>query len=263
MFDRCRLQARHSHRAHRWTVCAAAALVAGHAPVVAHALAADRCVPQATDGELVTLAAALPDGRLRLADGRIVRLAGLDLGSLVLVEPRAGDATLLAPVAADRHGDWRGDLVVEGPPWSEGAVAEGSARVRPGPGDEAGYGALLAAEAKARAAGLGLWADPGYAIIDASDPVAVARQEGRFTIMSGRVRHVGTTRDQVWIDFGDQWRSDVTVVVPRTERSRFVAAGLDAEALEGRSVRVRGVVTLREGPRIEVTEPAAIERLPD
>ena len=57
--------------------------------------------------------------------------------------------------------------------------------------------------------------------------------------------------------------SDVTLALPEKERSRFVAAGVDPEALEGRLVRVRGIVRLRDGPRIDITEPAAIEILPE
>jgi hypothetical protein len=100
-------------------------------------------------------------------------------------------------------------------------------------------------------------------VADASDPSAVARLEGQFAIVAGRVRHVGATRDRYWIDFGDDWRSDVTVVVPKAESPRFLAAGLGVGALGGARIRVRGIVTIKDGPRLDVTEPAAIERLTD
>jgi len=203
------------------------------------------------------------DARIGLADGRFLRLSGLDLASLQLPALDGREATLLVQGPPDRHGDLRGDLMIEGLSLAESLVSGGSARVRPAPGDGACYATLLSAEAEARASGLGLWGDPRYAIADASDPVAIARQEGTFAIVSGRVRHVGSTRDLVGIDFGDEWRSDVTVVLPKRERPRFVAAGMDPDDLRGRMVRARGVVSLRDGPRIDVTEPAAIERLTD
>jgi hypothetical protein len=65
----------------------------------------------------------------------------------------------------------------------------------------------------------------------------------------------------IWIDFGHVWRTDVTIVIPRKHQARFVTAGKDPATLKGRMIRARGVVTMREGPRIEVTEPAAIERI--
>jgi micrococcal nuclease len=39
----------------------------------------------------------------------------------------------------------------------------------------------------------------------------------------------------------------------------FAAAGLEPKRLENRSVRVRGWVEERNGPRIEVTRPEQIE----
>jgi hypothetical protein len=237
-------------------------LLAAGLPMADRALA-ESCRPQAQDGEAVAIDALLPDGRLRLADGRTLRLAGLDLGSLRLAPLQGREAALVLSGEPDRHGDLRGDLYVEGVSLAESTIREGRGRVRPAPGDGACYATLLRAEEEARSGGLGLWSEPRYAVSDASDPAAVARQEGRFTIVSGRVRHVGTARDRVWIDFGDLWLRDVTLVVPEKERSRFVAAGMEPEALEGRIVRARGVVTLRGGPRIDVTEPAAIERVPE
>jgi hypothetical protein len=228
---------------------------------------ADGCALDARQGETVRVKAMLDERRIALEDGRTIRLAGLDLplglpatdlGALI-----GRDVVLVALGGTDRHGDLRGDLYVEGLSLAEAALAAGRARVRPAPGDGACWATLLGAEDRARRGGLGLWGEPRYAVLDASDPVAVARQEGKFAIVSGRIRHVGTSRDRVWIDFGDMWRTDVTLVLPEEERSRFVAAGVDPEALEGRVVRARGIVAMRDGPRIDVTEPAALERLPD
>src|SRR3984893_14758880 len=46
--------------------------------------------------------------------------------------------------------------------------------------------ALLAAEAGARASGLGLWADPYYAIIAAADRLSFAEKAGSSVIVEGR-----------------------------------------------------------------------------
>jgi hypothetical protein len=55
----------------------------------------------------------------------------------------------------------------------------------------------------------------------------------------------------------------VTVVVPKAEMPRFRAAGVEVGALGGARIRVRGIVTIKDGPRLDVSEPAAIERLTD
>lgn len=204
---------------------------------------------------------AMPLGasRIRLEDGRHIRLAGLDPDSLRLGDLRAQAATLVAGSAPDRHGDVRGDLMVDGDSLSIRLAAQGRGRVRPTVGDPACYEALFAAEATARRAGLGLWGEAGYAVEDAGDPVAISRHEGRFVVVSGRVRHVGKTGAMIWIDFGHVWRTDVTIVISRKYEARFMAAGKDPAALEGKLIRARGVVSMRDGPRIELTEPSAIE----
>jgi hypothetical protein len=224
---------------------------------------ADSCALDASTGEAVTIAGADPAGVVRLADGRLVRLAGLDQEATRVPAGLSGEATLVETTGPDRHGQVRGDLFVDGTSLSRTLVSAGAARVRPVPGDRACYATLLAEETTARRSALGLWSEPGYSVADASDAAAVARLDGTFAIVAGHVRHVGSGRDRTWIDFGKAWREDVTVVISQRDLSRFVAAGQRLQALEGGWVRVRGIVAVRDGPVIEVTEPAALERLPD
>ncbi|MEE9251245.1 MAG: thermonuclease family protein, partial [Alphaproteobacteria bacterium] len=61
--------------------------------------------------------------------------------------------------------------------------------------------------------------------------------------------------------FGDNWRTDFTASVAPRDRRLFEREGHDLMALEGRSVRVRGWVKLRNGPMIEITHPEQIEVL--
>ncbi|MDQ0390609.1 thermonuclease family protein [Labrys monachus] len=201
------------------------------------------------------------DNRLTLADGRVVQIAGLDLASLRLPALAGRDAILLSAAPPDRHGALHAGLYVEGEDLALVLASQGRARIRPIPGEEACYGQLMTAEENARKARLGLWADPGYAIADANASESVARQADGFAILRGRIQHIGMTKTTVWIDFGRVWREDVTLAVPRKQWSRFEAAGLGQAALTGSVVRARGVVTMRDGPRIDITEPAAIERI--
>jgi hypothetical protein len=220
---------------------------------------AEGCGTDAAAGETVVIAMPIAASRILLEDGRHVRLAGLDPASLRLNDLSPGEATLVAGSAPDRHGDVRGDLVVDGDSLSIRLASQGLGRVRPAAGDQACYAALLAGEADARRAGLGLWSEAEYAVQDAGDPLALSRHEGRFVVVSGRVRHVGATRTMIWIDFGHVWRTDVTIVISKKHQARFMTAGKDPAALKGKMIRARGVVTMRDGPRIEITEPSAIE----
>jgi hypothetical protein len=222
---------------------------------------ADPCAIEAQAGESVTISDTSAEGRLILADGREVRLAGLDQVSMRLPKLAGTTATLVAPALPDRHGALRGAVYIEGRDLASQLAADGQARIRPTAFDEACYTELMSAEDNARRARLGLWAEPGYAVADAAAPEDVARHVDGFAIVAGRVLHVGVTKTTVWIDFGKVWREDVTLAIPARQWPRFEAAGLTATALEGSYIRARGVVTMRDGPRIEITEPAAIEQV--
>jgi len=221
----------------------------------------DPCAPVAQTGEGVTVAGTRDDNRLTLADGRVVQIAGLDLASLRLPDLAGEDAVLVSAGPPDRHGAVHAGLYVEGADLALALAGQGKARVRPAPGEEACYGQLMTAEDNARKARLGLWADPGYAVADAAVPESVSRHADAFAILTGRVQHIGMTKATVWIDFGKVWREDVTLAVPRRQWPRFEAAGLTRAALAGNVIRARGVVTMRDGPRIDITEPVAIERV--
>jgi hypothetical protein len=244
----------YAQRIGNWIIPAALLLAGGPA-------LSDPCAPEAQTGESVTISGTREDNRLTLADGRLVQIAGLDLASLRLPQLAGKDATLVAAGTADRHGALRAGLYVEGEDLALRLAGEGRARIRPAPEDEACYGQLMTAEDNARKAGLGLWADPGYAVADASTPESVSHYADAFAILTGRVQHIGMTKATVWIDFGRVWRDDVTLAVPRRQWPRFEAAGLTQAALAGNVIRARGVVTMRDGPRIDITEPAAIERV--
>lgn len=221
----------------------------------------DPCATEAQAGESVTISDTNREGYLTLTDGRTVRLTGVDLASLRLPALAGTSATLLSADAPDRHGAVRGALYLEGRDLAADLAAKGLARIRPAVGEDACYTELMSAEENARRARLGLWADPSYAVADAAAPEAVARHADGFAIVAGRVLHVGVTKTTVWIDFGKIWREDVTLAIPAKQWPRFEASGLTATVLEGSYIRARGIVTMRDGPRIEITEPAAIEQI--
>ena len=217
---------------------------------------------------------------IRLADGRLARLAGLDVpvigrgapetttnARLFLAGRLAGrEAELVAFAAApDRWGRVPADLILSEPSGggeSSAALAllsAGFARVRPEFETRGCVGERLAAEAKARAAGLGLWDDPDYSILEAGDAEELARSDGRFVVVEGTVRRVGLGRSRLYLDFGG--RGELSVVVARKSQAAFQSAGLPLGALAGERIRARGVLDDRFGPRLEVAEPLMIERL--
>ena len=172
-------------------------------------------------------------GEIALADGRTLRLAGLDLPL-----PSRGDPSLtaaardllakrfvgreaalsLVATVTDRWERALGDLAAppaDAAPASaaEALIAAGLARVRPEyetRGCEAGR---LALESAARAKGLGVWRDPDYAVLAADDLASLARRDGRFVIVEGVVRRVGLGRARLYLDLGG--RGALSVVASR------------------------------------------------
>ncbi|MGF7174411.1 thermonuclease family protein [Azospirillum doebereinerae] len=232
---------------------------------------------------------AVPDGdTLELEDGRRVRLAGIEaakpprsadpgdgrrwplaeaataalselaLGRVVMPRPNAGGEAI-----PDRHGRPMAQLMREDGVWLQGEMlARGHARVHTRP-DARGFAReMLAAEETARARNRGLWRTRIYAV-RGTDPATLARDRDSFQIVEGRVLHVSKAGGEAYLDFGEDWRTDTTIHIPRAVMRDFGKAGIDPLSYEGRRIRVRGWIGLRSGPMIAITHPEQIERLED
>jgi len=216
--------------------------------------------------------AAVLDARtFTLRDGREVLLAGIEvpatspMARASLEKLLAGGKVVLKQVggASDRYGR----LVVQAFVPRDGAerwiqedlLATGQAQVSSRPGDAACTKALLAAEAPARRAKAGMWADSSYRIKASDDLAGLTAQQNRFTVAEGKVLSVRESAGTIYINFGRVWSRNLTVTILRRNRPAFAAAGMDLKKLEGARIRVRGWVELRNGPRIEATRPEQIE----
>lgn len=118
---------------------------------------------------------------------------------------------------------------------------------------------LYAAEAEARKAGLGLWADPAYAPRSAEQ---LGPDIGTFQIVVGRVaRALANQQGGVFLNFGADWKRDFTVSISADDVKTFKTMGVDPLNYEGKLIRVRGVVQPLGGPAIAVGNPKQIELL--
>ena len=163
-----------------------------------------------------------------------------------------------APV--DRHGRVLAHLVLADGRWVQGALlASGWARVYSFADNRALIAEMLALEAPARAADAGLWADWFFGIRDASRPDSIPVD--RYELVEGVVTGVAEFDRRVYLNFGDDWRTDMTVTVSPHQRAIFRNAGMDFADLEGRTIRVRGWTGWYNGPMIEIDHPEQIEVL--
>lgn len=118
---------------------------------------------------------------------------------------------------------------------------------------------MYALEREARAAGRGIWAHPYYAIRQAA---AIDREDiGTFQLIEGTVVDVSRVKKWIYINFGEDWRSDFTINVAAKLEPAFRDAGIDLMRLPGRHIRVRGWLNTYNGPTIEATHPEQLEIL--
>lgn len=217
---------------------------------------------------------AIVDARtLRLDDGRDIRLAGIEspgpdesaaIASLrVLAQGR--DVTLHGTSdAPDRYGRQRAFVFVYGAGTSlqDQLLREGQARFAGGVADDACAAELMMAESAARSAKRGLWAGSA-AIKNAERPVDILAEVGRFAIVEGKVASVRQAGTIWYVNFGRRRIAGFAATISRRMMPAVEARGLSLTSLAGQRVRIRGWVTKRGGPRIDVVHPGQIEPIDD
>lgn len=117
--------------------------------------------------------------------------------------------------------------------------------------------ALLAAEREAEAAGRGIWAEQGYAVLTPEEAVEHA---GEFHLVRGQVHEVAVVRGRYYVNFGEDWKTDFTLFIDKAAAANFAPEWL--ASLKGKTIRVRGWLFERNGPAIELTHPEQVEILP-
>jgi endonuclease YncB( thermonuclease family) len=241
-------------------------------PANAQTASKDACIPR---GSFTASVKSVPDGRsIVLDDGREILLAAIETpgpwardtlpvlvtGHTLSVEP--------LPAGTDRYGRLaaRAYLSVEDTPRSleaelvtRGAAMVGTSNTGAQKGTDPCRNLLLAHEASARKARLGLWSDPDYDTKAADNPPVILGSKGRFAVIEGKVLSVRESGGTIYVNFGRRWSEDFTVTILKRISARFVAAGLDPKRLEGRRIRVRGFVEERGGPWIEAMAPEQFE----
>jgi len=232
-------------------------------------------------GETVTVAEVL-DGDTVVLDREIgrsgqVRLVGIEAPKPPLARSPsrpwppadAAKATLEQLVAGkqvtlfydnariDRHGRLRAHLYRDDGLWVQGEMLRrGMARVHTYADNRALAAEMLVLESKARAARRGLWRDPFYLV---RTPEQAADDVDSFQVVEGRVVDTARVKSRVYLNFGDDWRTDFTVSLPTKLLPAFDEARIAPLALKGKVIRVRGWLNEYNGPMIDLTHPEQIE----
>lgn len=246
-----------------------AAAVAAWLLVNTPAVATETC--DAAIAEQVNVVAVDDAGAFILADGRRVRLASIQAprsgqpfatqakDRLVALLAGSRVELALADKGTDRHGDVLAHVFVGQGEWVQRAlIADGLARVHTRADMRRCAGPLLKAEDEARTAKRGLWADAFYSVRTSDE---LGRDIGTFQLVEGKVAAVAVRRNRVFVNFGPDYRTDFTVTISPSDRKRLATERIDPTAWTGKRVRVRGWLSLQNGPEIELTHPEQIQIL--
>ncbi len=220
---------------------------------------------------------------LRLDDGRDVILAGIEpVAQNNADDAGKGKARGIAALSAivmgrdvtlhgeddtpDRYGRQPALVFVAGSDISVQAtlLTQGDALVASTVTDRDCAAALAGAEAAARAAKKGIWANSS-AIKNAESPGDILTGIGRFMVVEGRVLSVRQAGATTYLNFGRNWTRGFAVTIPKRMIGTIEAAGILLKSLENQRIRIRGWIEARGGPgggpRIEVLRVGQIERL--
>jgi hypothetical protein len=225
-----------------------------------------------------------PNLDVALADGRVLTLAGLDPPRDTPDHPRlAGDIrdkiaawlegreTSVRALAdkPNRFGLIPARLFAAPPGVTEEiGVAEsildaGFARYRPDAAAHPCRDQLLAAEAEARAAKIGLWADPAYAVVPAGERAAFANPRTGMVLVEGTPTSLGETAARFYLNFGPSRGADFAITLPKRgangTANGLEKAGIKVHDLVGKRLRVRGLLDATFGPQIELSDPDGLE----
>ncbi|MEH0075341.1 hypothetical protein V6L76_10785 [Pannonibacter sp. Pt2] len=231
------------------------------------------CHGSAGKAEAVRLASVSDAGELTLDDGRRVVLAGVWLappGRDALKDMLAPGTELILRDAAPKDRWGREAAQVDAPGgWLQGRLlADGLAFVSPPVKDRGDGSPQVSAEClrelqlRESVARKKLGSDWGEGVrLRSGDLAGLLERTGLFTIVEGPVVSLGKSGKTRYLNFGRHWSSDFTVTIDTRLDAELAAKGIPPEALEGRWVRVTGILQDRNGPMLEIADPVQIEVL--
>ncbi len=217
---------------------------------------------------------------IKLEDGRIIHLAGIDYPDLDFHD--AGDLSVTAQKILEdflvgkkvaiyqtkskdrgrvnRMGHDIAHLVrVDDNIWTQALLLSlGVARVRTTKYNFEMAKQMLSIEDKARSSGSGMWSMDEYKILS---PKQAEYHIGSYQIVEGVIKSVSMRKNKLYLNFGDNWRDDFTIAVSAIDLRRFMRRKIDLKQWNGKLIRVRGWIRFYNGPYVEVDHIAQFEPL--
>lgn len=142
-------------------------------------------------------------------------------------------------------------------------VQSGAVRVRPLSEDLQRLDKLLMFEDAARREARGLWAHDAYRVRQANNIDDASTAIDAYHLLEGVVRRAASARSRLYLNFGDDYRTDFTISVRNRLTRKWVRDGFDLAGLTDKRLRVRGFVQSVNGPSVELTHIKQVESLDD
>lgn len=157
----------------------------------------------------------------------------------------------LAHIQTKATKDINTDATKREPIWIQGLLlAHGLGRVQVAPNASEMVTQMFDAEQTARSAKLGIWADDSdFPILT---PETASQSMGEFAIVEGVVEKTASIRNNIYLNFGKDWKKDFTIMITPTLRKKLAHNGIDPSRYTQKPVRVRGWVREYNGPLIEL-----------
>lgn len=92
------------------------------------------------------------------------------------------------------------------------------------------------------------------------DATSITAKPNRWALVQGRVQNLTILKNASYLNFGDDWKSDFTIYLPKATLKAFAPEAL--QALQGKTIQVRGWLHSYYGPRITLFNPDMLKLLP-
>lgn len=156
----------------------------------------------------------------------------------------------------DRYGRALAHLFLDDGLWIQGAMLEnGMARVYSFPDNRAIVPDMMRHENIARQNNSGIWALDFYKPKKQENSI---NHHNSFQVITGTVKKVAKVRGTYYLNYGENWKEDFTVVIKPRAARKFIKSDIDPESYAGKKIEVRGWLKSYNGPMIEVTHPEQI-----
>lgn len=153
----------------------------------------------------------------------------------------------------DRYGRALAHLFLEDGTWIQGEMLKrGMARVYSFADNRSLIADMYEIEKEARIEKRGIWNLGFYKI-------KPEQNSGKFTnsfqVISGTVADVATVRNRTYLNFGDDYKTDFTIVIPNKVKTMFEKLAINLTDLKGKNIIVRGWLKYYNGPSIDLSHP--------